>query len=579
MENSRTALSAKRQLPVVNLVVSVEGDDRFLVEMTPDGPRCPQVELPVEMNGVERLGPRIEAAARATLGLEVSCVELMAFEVSSESYEMHALVRALSGASAVFATRGLVTLTLEQLTRIGADPTLIRHCQAAEHRASAEEFAATIGERVQQALSRSVQHIQESFTSEHELSGWSQHWDDGSVGILSTAQGLLALVHAGARSRFIQSAATTLEQTQNEDGGWAIRHSLVGQPNSVSITESTCYCMWALGEADRAVSGSAISRGAAWLLSTQRPCGGWAASEFSDDTEVIATAFAVRILSNLGYAQSAARGIEWLRSGQRADGGWGYLHTGAPHTVLPSLAAPTAHAVITLLAVGASRNDPAIARAIAYLHEEFDLLAAEPWPSTVFATAVDPDGKSRLAFQNFALPWVLVALGLAGFDMSDMVMQVSVSSMLRFQDENGSWWCWQSDRRLTTAWATHDAVYALSSVVNIGVSNLAPMAMQRHSEATIALMESLIEQLFQRAAMLQRDRSTVVRRLRLALLSVLLLGVVVQVTGLLILTTNLSSIGNAATLVLTTVAGIVVTAAPAILVEEYRRRRSRPPRS
>jgi hypothetical protein len=236
---SRTAVKAGQQLPTVNLVVSFKGADRFLIEMTPAGPRCPQVALPMDVDGVERFGPRIEAAARTVLGLDVSCVGLL--DVSSKSYEMHALVLAGDPTSAEFPIRGLAALTLEQLTRIGAAPGLIRQCQAAAHRTSAEEFAATIGERVRQALMKSVHHIEENYTCQDDLSGWSQHWEERSVGILSTAQGLLALVHAGARGRFIQAAAATLERTQNEDGGWAIRHSLIGEPNSVSITESTCY--------------------------------------------------------------------------------------------------------------------------------------------------------------------------------------------------------------------------------------------------------------------------------------------------------------------------------------------------
>jgi hypothetical protein len=573
---SRNAVSIRQQLPTVHLVVSFKGDDRFLVEMTSTGPRWVQVELPVDVRGVGRFGPRIEAAVRATLGMDVSYVGLLAFEVSSKSYEMHALVLAHDATNAAFATQGLAALTLQQLTGHGADPTLIRHCQDASHRTRAEEFAATVGERVQQALMKSVQHIEDNYTDQDDLSGWSQYWEERSVGILSTAQGLLALVHAGARSRFIQAAAATLEQTQNEDGGWAIRHSLIGEPSSVSITESTCYCMWALMEADRTVSGEAISLGAVWLLGTQRPSGGWAASEYSDDTEVIATAFAVRILSGLGYAQAAARGVEWLRSGQRADGGWGYLHSGDSHIGRRSLAAPTAHAIITLLANGASREDEAIVRAIAYLQREFDLLAAEPWPSTVFATSVDPEGKSGLAFQNFALPWVLVALGMAGFDLSEPMMQVSIASLLRFQDLDGAWWCWQSDRRLRTVWSTHDAVFALRSVINIGSSNLAPMAMRRHSDATIALMENVVEQLLPKAVAPRPSGTAVVVCLRVALLTALLLGIAVQVSDLLGVAKVLSPVGSAITLVVTTIVGIAVAAAPAILAEEYRRRRASP---
>jgi hypothetical protein len=43
-----------------------------------------------------------------------------------------------------------------------------------------------------------------------------------------------------------------------------------------------------------------------------------------------------------------------------------------------------------------------------------------------------------------------------------------------------------------TVWAAHDAMFALKTVVSIGVSNLAPMALRGHADRTIKVLESMI---------------------------------------------------------------------------------------
>ncbi|WP_157818111.1 hypothetical protein [Candidatus Thiodictyon syntrophicum] len=77
------------------------------------------------------------------------------------------------------------------------------------------------------------------------LYGWTQLLTGNNIGALSTAQGILSYVHAGAYTHIADRAQKTILSLQNPDGGWPVRRALIGQSDR-SITESTLYCLWAL---------------------------------------------------------------------------------------------------------------------------------------------------------------------------------------------------------------------------------------------------------------------------------------------------------------------------------------------
>jgi hypothetical protein len=486
---ARTTIGTGR-VPLVNLIISFEGQERYLVHVGPDGPRCPRIAL-AESVGTNQLGPRIEVAARLAFGLMVTYVGVLSFEVSSNAADMYALVSAREPG---IWPLGTTWLTLPGLIEAGADPALVRLFQTAAHRTSAEQFAITIGGSVQRALANSVDYLEERFTVEDGRAGWSQYLSNDAVGVLSSAQGLLALAHANVRSRYIDPTATCLEDAQNADGGWQVMHSILGEPTGISITESTCYCMWALLEAGHTEDSPAIASGASWLMSTQRRSGGWGVSEESEEAQVIATAFAVRILARLGNRQAVARGVDWLRSTQRPDGGWAFQRAKESEPDL-SPPAPTAHAVITLLAAGVPRTDRAIIEGCAYLRRRFDPAAAEPWPSSLSDTLVNPHTNSRLIFRHYTTPWALVALSKAGADLSDPILQRGISKLLALQMDNGGWRCGTTYPTMQTVWGAHDAVYALKTVVSIGTENMASMALRGHAVEQIAVLEAVISHL------------------------------------------------------------------------------------
>ncbi|CAM4184156.1 prenyltransferase/squalene oxidase repeat-containing protein [Kibdelosporangium persicum] len=472
----------ERKVLLVNLIISVGSGERFLVWLPLGGPCCPQVKV---LAGAEPFGRRIEAAAMAALGVAVAYREVLSYQVFLDGTEVYALVKAHEP---VEVPPGLVQLPLAQLTGMRTDPLLLTLFQVAGHRAAAEQFAVHVGGEVQRALAKSAEYLEEKFTAEGGRCGWSQYLSNDAVGVLSSAQGLLALAHTKIGSRYIAPTAACLKQSQNEDGGWQVRHSLIGQPNDISITESTCYCMWALLEAGRTPDELAVARGAGWLLATQRGSGGWGASELTKETQVIATAFAVRVLARLGcYPKAVERGVDWLLSAQCPDGGWDYvrvLRKGKPS------AAPTAHAVISLLAAGIRPDEPAVARACVSLREKFSETEAEPWRSTIFDTLVDPNTGSRLTFRNYATPWALIALYRAGSGFVDRYIQKGVTRLLDQQDDDGSWRCNGTIPSRTTMWAAHDAVYALTRVVGPTVVDR-PVSMECHNEACLEMEAQL----------------------------------------------------------------------------------------
>jgi squalene cyclase len=259
-----------------------------------------------------------------------------------------------------------------------------------------------------------VDYLSKHLSTEGDLKGWDQYQDGSTIGVLSTAQGLLCHVYAGNNGNVVGEAALTLERLQNPDGGWQVRRALIGEQSEISITESTCYCLWALQAAGRADLSGPTQRAVEWLERTQGAAGGWRSSPRVAETQVGPTAAAVTVLARYRRARAAARGADWLRGLQCPDGGWGPTTPPSPLGRDFTSPAYTAHVIIALLASGVSASDPVIERGCKYLEETFDGSRAEPWRSTSFNTLVDPNTSARLEFRHFATPWAIVALAMAG---------------------------------------------------------------------------------------------------------------------------------------------------------------------
>ncbi|RSM82179.1 hypothetical protein DMH04_26215 [Kibdelosporangium aridum] len=142
------------RVPLVNLVISFEPQECYLVQLGPAGPSCPRVALAFGPGVTGQLGPGIENATKSALGLVVTYIGVLSFEVTSSAIDMYVLVSARQPTTW---PRGTTLMTLPQLVAAGADLALVSLFQAAAGRTAAERFALGIGSAVQHALARSVE--------------------------------------------------------------------------------------------------------------------------------------------------------------------------------------------------------------------------------------------------------------------------------------------------------------------------------------------------------------------------------------------------------------------------------------
>lgn len=306
--------------------------------------------------------------------------------------------------------------------------------------------------------------LRERLSTEEGLAGWNQLLSaDGSPGVLSTAQGILAFLEAGVPFEGIGENIETLRKLRNDDGGWPIRKALIGHSDR-SITESTVYCLWALSASGQDLRDDAIVSGIEWLERAQLRDGGWGSTEAASRARTYPTAFAARYLvwvtRNSGAVRRAAT---WLREAQNDDGGWGPLRSMDSGTGKgSSTPLHTAHALLGLLAAGADRDDQAVGDGVAYLRSSFRGVAdPEPWPSTSEVETVEDDAV--LDFRHFTAPWVICALLKCGVSLSDPMVSGSVQWLLAEQSSLG-YWSSSLTPGQSPIWASFDAVHAIKEI-------------------------------------------------------------------------------------------------------------------
>jgi hypothetical protein len=436
---------------------------------------------------------------------------------------------------------------------------------------------------VRRAFSMAVDYLSKHVSIEGTLRGWDQYQDGSTIGVLSTAQGVLCHVHAERRGDLVKEAAETLEHLQNPDGGWQVRRALIGEQSKISITESTCYCLWALHATGRADGNASAQKAIAWLEDTQGADDGWRSSPRVAETQVGPSAAAVVTLSQYSRASPAARGADWLRSVQCPDGGWG--PTAPPSPIRPNFTSPayTAHVIIALLASGATPADPAIERGCVYLEAAFDGHREEPWRSTSFNTLVDPNTSARLEFRHFATPWAIAALAAAGRGMGDPLLLDGVNSLLVLQDSAGAWRCELTAPDARPIWATHDALYALRTIMTATHKNLYAAAMEPYWTAEQHTLGQAIVRLMPRSDPGTLSASAVapltgrrwLRTAWMSLLTTVVAVILLQQFGVFRLFKSGIVTHRILGAVITAVVAFVGATIPLVVAEEYKIRRMR----
>ncbi|MBO2456455.1 prenyltransferase/squalene oxidase repeat-containing protein [Actinomadura violacea] len=565
------------RVPRLELILFAESRDGFVV--LAEGGEIVPLRLPAERRGGrdagDGLGALVARAAKERFGLDVDHLGLLAAEPGPRRPRL---------------TVGAVARGAQDFGRVGARSRVLSMADLEARRGEvrdADLFAAAHGwyrasavardlpVRIRRAVDRSLLYLENHRSIEDGRWGWNLYMDGHSLGLLSTAEGILAHLHAGVTGDELSRPVASLVDMQNPDGGWQVRKSLVGAQSDQSVTESTCAVLWALHGVGRSSSDPVIADGLAWLESLQHD-GGWPSAAPLDgaapELRVFPTTCAVRTLARYGRGD-AAKGVAWLRAAQNDDGGWGSRPAVAGQTQASS-ATHTAYTVIALLTAGVAATDPAVGRAVAYLRASFDPAKDEPWESSQDHSLINPATSARLEFRHFATPWVLAALAMAGTGLDDPVVLTGTDRLLALQDPEGTW------RSSLTGgaramWATHDALYALRAVSDTLRENVEPVVVDPYrSRERIALEHCAAELL----AGDDRAPGAGARRWwQTAWLSVLTVVVALVTLDRLAVFDDLTSAkaGKAGAWAVTAVVTLLVAVAPNVVGEEYRVWRSR----
>lgn len=565
---ARTARSAKSARAAISVrLILLTDRRRFVLQL--DGTRFSFLHLAIDRNDLrsDSFGRSVEAYADVRLGLDITYLGLLDFRVERSRLEI--VVVATVPERAAFPDA--IAMTIEEIETYAKPVDGADYLQAAYEWAIATD-ALRLGQSVQDAFTLSLDYLARGMVTEGGIHGWNQYQDDEGLGVLSTAQGLLCHVYA-RRNGVSHLVAETLTRLQNQDGGWQVRRALEGGSSQISVTESTCFCLRALHEAGRSEADPAIAAGIQWLEATQSASGGWRSSAHSGEPCVSATSAASQILVEFGRTKAVAKAVDWLKRAQCVDGGW--AREMAPSSATAGFSSPayTAHAIVALLAAGASKYDSAIVRGCDYLIGTFDRSRDEPWRSTLYSSVVDPTTSARLTFRLFATPWVLASLVLAGRDLNDPRILLSIERLLALQESDGAWRTDLLAPDRHSIWAVHDALFALRTFLDAS-SRLAIHGIVAAHQST---ERQHLERLFVHAVADGGGAGPKRRRAHTAWLAIL----TGAVTSLAIVQFGIFDLLSSFTWLQRSMAAVVVAAVsiggvvlPAVIIEEYKVRRS-----
>jgi prenyltransferase beta subunit len=565
--------------PGIDLILLTEEGDRFVVQA--DGGRITALKIVLPRYDAERDGlvELVERVAQEQIHIDVGYLGMLSADLAGRSPRVvvAAVLRSDRDFAGTDPRQRIVSLAEIKARGGDVDHGVLYETAWGWHQARV--IATDLNARIQRAFETSLLYLDNHLSVESGRWGWNLYMDGSSIGLLSTAEGLLSHAHAGAAGEFVNRPAETLESMQNPDGGWQVRRSLVGAHSDLSITESTGACLLALYAAGRTASDPVVRKGIVWLEEMQRGDGGWPSSGRAPagqepESLVFPTTCAVRALARFGRTDAVAKGVAWLRSAQQADGGWSAVARagGGRHVSSPAY---TAYAIVALLDAGLTANDAAVERACKYLRDSFDPEREEPWISTSHSALIDPTTSARLDFRHFGTPWALAALCQAGYDLSDPMILLGLDRLLGLQESDGAWRCGLVPAGSTVMWTTHDALYALHHAARANGRDLLPLAQSQFVKRERAQEQRLSAHLLRAAADTAEPRRNWLQAVWLSALTVAVVIVALAQLGLFKQFQSSSlphKLFAALATIITTTLGAVI---PQLVVEGYRVRRNR----
>jgi squalene-hopene/tetraprenyl-beta-curcumene cyclase len=277
-------------------------------------------------------------------------------------------------------------------------------------------------------------------------------WDTGLAALAMQETGDAAAVGAATRALDWLQTEQILDEPGDwranrpgvEGGGWAFQFANGHYPD----LDDTAVVAWAMHQAHNSVDYTEnVRRALNWLVGMQSSCGGFAAFDadntyyslnkipFADHGALLdpptsdVTARVVTVLSRIGREQdepALARAIAYLRKEQEVDGSW-FGRWGTNYIY------GTWSVMMALAQAGISNKDPAVRKAVEWFKSRQN--ADGGWGESNDSYARPCKSAASTPYQT---AWALLALLAAGEAGSEAVRR-GVDHLLRTQQPDGLW--------------------------------------------------------------------------------------------------------------------------------------------
>jgi Prenyltransferase, beta subunit len=244
--------------------------------------------------------------------------------------------------------------------------------------------------------------------------GWHQYLGAEKIGVVATAQALLAFRYFNADFPFKQKAEETLLRDQiksksqgntSANGGWGYVTNFPG----IATTEATCWALQALQE--NYASHPKVQDGLGWLIANAvkgKENEGWGIIP-GDSSRVYSTCLALRTLFLFGKSDTTEyeNGLKWLFSAQNKDKGWGSgpgCSSGITYT---------SRVIVTLMALGYDNENDNLKSGIQWLKKRTQSLQQTKVNAENEYRECIEFGNRRLYFHHTPIQSALTALILS----------------------------------------------------------------------------------------------------------------------------------------------------------------------
>lgn len=319
---------------------------------------------------------------------------------------------------------------------------------------------------IEHAISKSINTLMDTFKSVtsnkggEEIGGWHQFMFDNKIGAVATSQGIACFTYSDKKFAKLPLSINLLKNEQFKDGGFTIKIL-----SEFPIVGSTSWVLLGIRSRKNEKAQEIITEGAKWLENNRNDDNGWGAIK-GTASRIYATALAIWALSATNsrkYQTIISEGINWIKDARTADGCWGELPRDEKSTPFH-----TAFVIFVLRQCGISAESDIISKSLRWLNEQWDKESMwdlhEETANLLehYDLEIAPEKWTRIVWNHFVTPWVIITLLNCGV-LNGKVFR-GIDWLIKNQTKEGGW----KHRNVNelTLWATHDALFCLTTFLN-----------------------------------------------------------------------------------------------------------------